>query len=324
MSPVSLSTLRKGARGVVVDVRDDAQSLGDEAQSTVSRRLLELGFVPGEAFEVIEEIWPGGDPMAVRLGNTTFALRRREAGAVLVEPRGRLSRACREQPAADARSDASRARRRAELRQDRAVQPPDRQPPDESPITRASPSSARKARSPARRPAAPVQGARPAGRLQPHADHARRSDHARLPARPARRRAAARVRRLRRRRHQPAAQPAAGARTARPRRADDRRAQHERPRARAAATGSTARGSSRNSACRSSRPWRCDHGGERALRRASSRRCRSPARAAAVAWREPTFDADPAARSARCAASCRRSATRSPRASARSRASTRS
>ncbi len=86
MPPVSLATLRKGARGVVVDVRDDAQSLGDEAQSTVSRRLLELGFVPGEAFEIVEEIWPGGDPIAVRLGNTTFALRRREASAVMVEP----------------------------------------------------------------------------------------------------------------------------------------------------------------------------------------------------------------------------------------------
>ena len=86
MSPVSLATLRKGARGVVVDIRDDAQSLGDESQSTVSRRLLELGFVPGESFEVIGEIWPGGDPMAIRVGNTTFALRRREASAVIVEP----------------------------------------------------------------------------------------------------------------------------------------------------------------------------------------------------------------------------------------------
>jgi ferrous iron transport protein A len=85
MSPVSLAALGKGARGVVTRVHDDAQSLGDEAQSTVSRRLLELGFVPGETIEVIEEIWPGGDPMAVRVGNTTFALRRREAGAVFVE-----------------------------------------------------------------------------------------------------------------------------------------------------------------------------------------------------------------------------------------------
>jgi len=85
MPPVSLASLRKGARGVVTGVRDDTQSLGDEAQSTVSRRLLELGFVPGEAIEVIEEIWPGRDPMAVRVGNTTFALRRREAGAVMVD-----------------------------------------------------------------------------------------------------------------------------------------------------------------------------------------------------------------------------------------------
>ena len=84
MLPVSLGSLRKGARGVVTDVRDDAQSLGDEAHSTVSRRLLELGFIPGEAIEVVAEIWPGGDPIAVRLGNTTFALRRREAGAVMV------------------------------------------------------------------------------------------------------------------------------------------------------------------------------------------------------------------------------------------------
>jgi ferrous iron transport protein A len=84
MPPVSLATLRKGTRGVVTDVRDDAQSLGDEAHSTVSRRLLELGFIPGEAIEVVEEIWPGGDPMAVRLGSSTFALRRREAGAVMV------------------------------------------------------------------------------------------------------------------------------------------------------------------------------------------------------------------------------------------------
>lgn len=71
---------------MVATVRDDAQSLGDEAHSTVSRRLLELGFVPGEAVEVVEEVWPGGDPMVVRLGNTTFALRRSEASVVIVGP----------------------------------------------------------------------------------------------------------------------------------------------------------------------------------------------------------------------------------------------
>jgi ferrous iron transport protein A len=84
MSPVSLSALKKGSRGIVTEVQDDRQSLGDEAHSTVSRRLLELGFVPGEPIEIVAAVWPGGDPIAVRLGSSTFALRRREAGAVLV------------------------------------------------------------------------------------------------------------------------------------------------------------------------------------------------------------------------------------------------
>jgi ferrous iron transport protein A len=76
--------MRMGARGIVSSVTDDRQSLGDSARSTVSRRLLELGFCPGERVEVIEEIWPGGDPIAVRIGNSVFALRRREAAAVMV------------------------------------------------------------------------------------------------------------------------------------------------------------------------------------------------------------------------------------------------
>jgi ferrous iron transport protein A len=80
----SLAAMKKGARGTVAEVTDDAQSLGDETHSTISRRLLELGFVPGEVLEVVAAVWPGGDPIAVRLGNTTFALRRREAQSVLV------------------------------------------------------------------------------------------------------------------------------------------------------------------------------------------------------------------------------------------------
>jgi ferrous iron transport protein A len=84
MSAVSLAAMRKGARGVVTAVADDHQSLGDSNRATVSRRLLELGFCPGERIEVIEEIWPGGDPFAVRVGTSVFALRRREAAAVTV------------------------------------------------------------------------------------------------------------------------------------------------------------------------------------------------------------------------------------------------
>ena len=47
-------------------------------------RLLELGFAPGEQIRVIAESFPRGDPMAVRIGNTTFALRRHEASMIHV------------------------------------------------------------------------------------------------------------------------------------------------------------------------------------------------------------------------------------------------
>ena len=52
----------------------------------ISQRVDEIRgvLVPGEQIEVIEEIRPGGDPIAVRIGTSMFALRRREAQAVLV------------------------------------------------------------------------------------------------------------------------------------------------------------------------------------------------------------------------------------------------
>jgi ferrous iron transport protein A len=84
--PVALSTLRKGESAVVVGVRDDHEDLGDEVRSTLAQRLLELGFIPGEVLEVVGAIWPGDDPIAVRLGRSLFALRRREAAAVMVSP----------------------------------------------------------------------------------------------------------------------------------------------------------------------------------------------------------------------------------------------
>lgn len=83
----SLASLQKGQHGVVVTVNlsgDAAITIGDVAGSTIARRLLEVGFVPGERVELIEEIRPGGDPIAVRVGSSMFALRRREAQAVMV------------------------------------------------------------------------------------------------------------------------------------------------------------------------------------------------------------------------------------------------
>ena len=75
-----LSQLRKGTRGIV-----SAVSESDSAGSNITRRLLELGFIAGERIEVIEEVRPGRDPIAVRIGSSMFALRRREAAAVLIQ-----------------------------------------------------------------------------------------------------------------------------------------------------------------------------------------------------------------------------------------------
>lgn len=83
---VALATLRKGDRGVVQQVLEiDTGVVGDQQGASIGRRLVEIGFVPGEKIQIIEMVWPGGDPMAVRVGSTLFALRRREAQAVLVK-----------------------------------------------------------------------------------------------------------------------------------------------------------------------------------------------------------------------------------------------
>lgn len=66
-------------------MREDGAEVGDATGATVVMRLIEIGFVPGEAFEIIAEASPGGDPIAVRIGGSCFALRRREADAVLVQ-----------------------------------------------------------------------------------------------------------------------------------------------------------------------------------------------------------------------------------------------
>jgi ferrous iron transport protein A len=84
-APVALALMRKGDRGIVRQVLQlDPEVFGDETRASIGRRLVEIGFVPGERVQIVEEVWPGGDPMAVRVGSTVFALRRREAQAVLV------------------------------------------------------------------------------------------------------------------------------------------------------------------------------------------------------------------------------------------------
>jgi ferrous iron transport protein A len=59
--------------------------VGTGANTMLERRLMELGFVAGERIEILTEARPGRDPFVVRVGTTTFALRRREVETVWVE-----------------------------------------------------------------------------------------------------------------------------------------------------------------------------------------------------------------------------------------------
>lgn len=76
----ALPQLGKGRTAAVVGM---VPAENDE-QLAVQMRLRELGFVPGEELRIVAESFPGRDPIAVRLGSTTFALRRFEAAMVRV------------------------------------------------------------------------------------------------------------------------------------------------------------------------------------------------------------------------------------------------
>ncbi len=80
-SPLSLADVPLGAAARVVGIR--AASATAPARE-LALRLLEIGFVEGEPVRVIAQGHPGKEPIAVRVGGTTFALRRFEAEQVLV------------------------------------------------------------------------------------------------------------------------------------------------------------------------------------------------------------------------------------------------
>jgi len=84
--PVSetLVPLSRVGIGQTVIVRKVRTGASDLESGDIGLRLLELGFVEGESLRVIAHGFPGNEPIAVRIGNTTFALRRFEAEHVLV------------------------------------------------------------------------------------------------------------------------------------------------------------------------------------------------------------------------------------------------
>jgi ferrous iron transport protein A len=78
-----LGLAQRGFRGEIDSIAVDADHAG-VAAAEIERRLLELGFVEGATVEILHEGPVGRDPIAVRVNNTTIALRRREAMAILV------------------------------------------------------------------------------------------------------------------------------------------------------------------------------------------------------------------------------------------------
>lgn len=75
---MTLYQLKTHASAVVAGVEDRSE------QDPISRRLREIGFVPGETVKVVGAGLIGRDPLLVQVGFTRFALRRNEAERVSV------------------------------------------------------------------------------------------------------------------------------------------------------------------------------------------------------------------------------------------------
>lgn len=74
-----LSELPKGVMATVRAVEPTS------AADAIARRLMELGFVAGEAVRVLAAGPVGAEPLLIQIGYTRFALRRAEAARVKVE-----------------------------------------------------------------------------------------------------------------------------------------------------------------------------------------------------------------------------------------------
>lgn len=79
-----LLTLDSLAVGQSATVMTIASSVLNEGMD-LGRRLMELGFVPGERIRMLKRGMPGGDPLAIKVGNSTFALRRFEAALISIQ-----------------------------------------------------------------------------------------------------------------------------------------------------------------------------------------------------------------------------------------------
>jgi ferrous iron transport protein A len=86
LNQIRLGSAPLGYRGTVeaIEPCDNASGISPEE---LESRLIELGFIEGVSIEVLHEGFFGRDPIAIRINNSTVALRRREAMASLVRDR---------------------------------------------------------------------------------------------------------------------------------------------------------------------------------------------------------------------------------------------
>lgn len=77
----SLDQLKVGQSGLVSSIRQFTQ-----IDEKLVHRLMEIGFIPGEPLQVLHKGFFGGEPIAVKIGQSTFALRRFEAALIFVIP----------------------------------------------------------------------------------------------------------------------------------------------------------------------------------------------------------------------------------------------
>jgi len=82
-SPADYQLLADVATGKVFEIVDIAAPTDTPDWSM---RLQEIGFIIGERVQILRRSMPGGDPLAIRIGDSTFALRRAEAACVHVRP----------------------------------------------------------------------------------------------------------------------------------------------------------------------------------------------------------------------------------------------
>jgi ferrous iron transport protein A len=79
---MKLADLATGAEARVVSV----SAVDSGASVELGRRLAELGFLPGEKLRIVARGFLGREPIAVRIGTGTFALRLFEAACIRVRP----------------------------------------------------------------------------------------------------------------------------------------------------------------------------------------------------------------------------------------------